>query len=166
MVVLGKALSGGFYPVSCLLADNAIMDQIKPGHHGSTYGGNPLATAVCLEAMKVLIEEKMVENSKVMGEYMLKQLKTIKKDYVKEARGRGLFCALEFNPGNSFSAYDLCMELMKNGMLAKPTHETTIRLTPPLIVKKNEIDKAMEILEKSMKNLETKTKAKCCTGCH
>lgn len=134
MVVLGKALSGGFYPVSALLADEEVMGQIKPGDHGSTYGGNPLGTATAIKAMQVLLEEKMTENSQKMGKLLLDGLTACKKDYIKEVRGRGLFCAVEFKVGTKFEAWDMCLALKKYGVLAKPTHETTIRFSPPLVI--------------------------------
>ena len=151
ILLLGKALSGGFYPVSAVLCDNHIMLTIKPGEHGSTYGGNALACAVTRAAMDVLINEKLVENSYNMGAVLLKGLKEIAagKTFVREARGRGLMCAIEMREDFKTSAWDICLELKKMGLLAKPTHSNIIRMTPPLVIKKEEVEKCVEIIGKT-----------------
>jgi len=128
IILLGKALSGGFYPISAVLTSREIMDVIKPGEHGSTYGGNPLACAIARTAVKVLIEEGMIENSLKLGTVLFKELQSIKKDFIKEVRGgKGLFAAIEFHEKSKVTAWDFSMKLKENGLLAKPTHGTTIR---------------------------------------
>ena len=127
IVLLGKALSGGVYPVSAILCDDIIMMTIQPGDHGSTYGGNPLACAVGRAAMDVLFEEKLVENSARLGEVLLNALKEVKKDFIQDVRGKGLFVALEIDPKAKFSAWDLCLKLKDKGLLAKTTHDNIIR---------------------------------------
>jgi len=145
--LIGKALSGGFYPVSAVLSTEEVMDVFNPGEHGSTFGGNPLACAVARTALKVLIEENMIENSAVMGEYFLSQLKArIKGPRIKEIRGRGLMLAIELTP-EAGGARKYCEELVKKGMLCKGTHENSIRISPPLVITKEEIDWAMERIE-------------------
>ena len=139
MVLLGKALAGGFMPVSAVLCDNHIMENIKPGEHGSTYGGNPLACAVATKSLEVLIEEKMSENSATMGEYLLQNLKQIVGgDLLHEIRGRGLFIGIEFKPGDY--ATEFSKLLLKNGLIAKPTHGNIIRFSPPLVITKSQVD--------------------------
>jgi len=136
MVILGKSLSGGFLPVSAVLADDNVMMNIHPGDHGSTFGGNPLACAVGMKALQVTLDEKLVENSAKMGKIMKKELIKITKnmDFVKEVRGKGLFCAAEIYNTDKINAWDVTMKLMEYGILAKPTHETVIRLCPPLVI--------------------------------
>lgn len=150
ILLLGKALSGGFYPVSAILCDNEIMNTIKPGHHGSTYGGNPLACATTRTALDVLIGEKMVENSFEMGKILLNGLQELQKqkNFVKVARGRGLMCALEMKEDFKTTAWDICLEMKNHGLLAKPTHNNIIRMTPPLVIKKEEVEKSLEIIKK------------------
>ena len=152
ILLLGKALSGGFYPVSVVLCDNHIMMNIKPGQHGSTYGGNPMAAAVTRTALDVLIQEKMIENSLKMGEIFVNGLKEIQngKQFIKEARGRGLMCALEMKGDFKTTAWDICIELRNQGLLAKPTHKNIIRLAPPLVIKKEEIEKSLDIIKKTL----------------
>lgn len=147
MVIIGKALSGGCYPVSALLADRSIMEVFKPGDHGSTFGGNPLGAAVARESLKVLIEENLVNNSFTLGSYFLSQLKCIESGYIKEARGKGLFIGIELNE-DAGGARRFCEALMKEGVLCKETHEHVIRFAPPLIIRKEEIDWALERLNK------------------
>lgn len=148
VLILGKALSGGTLPVSAVLADNDIMLCIKPGQHGSTYGGNPLACAVAMEAIKVLEEENLYENSKILGELLLTELKKIKSNYIKSVRGIGLWAAIEVNEQNGKDAKQICYSLMENGLLAKQTHETIIRLAPPLCITKDELLECIAILNK------------------
>jgi len=152
ILLLGKALSGGFYPVSAVLCDNHIMLNIKPGEHGSTYGGNALACAVTRTALDVLVGEKMVENSYKMGELLLKGLKEIatKRPFIRETRGRGLMCAVEMFEDFKTSAWDICLQLKDLGILAKPTHSNIIRMTPPLVIKKSEVEKCVEIIGKAL----------------
>jgi len=145
ILILGKALSGGLYPVSAVLADDEVMMQIKPGQHGSTYGGNPLGTKVAIAAMKVIEDEKLSENSAVVGKFLLEKLKTLPKSVVKEARGRGLMCAIEVHDG--FNAWEMCLKLRDHGLLAKPTHDTIIRFTPPCVMTKEETETCFNIIK-------------------
>ena len=144
VIIVGKALSGGFYPVSAVLADSEIMNVFKPGTHGSTFGGNPLACTVAREALKVVQDENLVENSAELGEYFLEKLKTLKNPHIKEVRGKGLFIAIELDE----AARPYCEELQKEGMLCKETHKYVIRIAPPLVIKKEELDYAFEKLQK------------------
>ncbi len=143
VLILGKALSGGFYPVSVVLAEDEVMNVFKPGDHGSTYGGNPLGAAIAIKALDVLIEEKMVENAAAMGEYIMNKLNEFSSPLIKEIRGRGLWIGIELKP-EAGGARKYCEKLMEEGLLCKETHEHTIRLAPPLIIKKEEIDWALD----------------------
>ncbi|OQY51661.1 MAG: ornithine--oxo-acid transaminase [Desulfobacteraceae bacterium 4572_89] len=143
MTLIGKALSGGLYPVSAVLSNTEIMDVLNPGEHGSTFGGNPLACAVARAALKVLVKEKMVENSAAMGDYFLEGLKTLKNPLIKEVRGRGLMIGLEFI-SNKVDVRAYCENLKDKGLLCKETHENIIRFAPPLVVTKKDIDYALE----------------------
>lgn len=145
IVTIGKALSGGFYPVSAVLADASLMDLFLPGEHGSTFGGNPLATAVAREALKVIVEEHLVENSEKMGEYFMDHLSEINSPHIKEVRGKGLLIGIELHP-EAGGARRFCEALQGKGILAKETHENVIRFAPPLIIKKEDIDWAMPII--------------------
>ena len=147
LTLIGKALSGGFYPISAVLSNKEVMDVLRPGEHGSTFGGNPLACAVARTALKVLIEENMIENAAAMGDYFLSKLIQIKNPYIKEVRGKGLMLAVEFIPGIG-GARQYCEALMRQGLLCKETHENIIRFAPPLLITKQEIDWAMERIEK------------------
>ena len=140
---MGKALSGGFYPISAVLSNKAVMDVLQPGEHGSTFGGNPLACAVARTAMRVLIEENMIENASQMGDYFLTGLRKICSPHIKEVRGRGLMIAMELLP-EAGGARRFCYELADKGMLCKETHENTIRFAPPLVIQKAEVDWALE----------------------
>lgn len=142
-VTIGKALSGGLYPVSAFLAKKEVMDVFNPGDHGSTFGGNPLGAAVAREAIKVLIEENMIENSYNMGKYFREKLREIPSNHVKEIRGKGLFIGVELHK-EAGGARRFCEALMERGILAKETHENVIRFAPPLIITKEEIDWALE----------------------
>ncbi|MBF0200547.1 MAG: ornithine--oxo-acid transaminase [Desulfamplus sp.] len=144
LTLIGKALSGGFYPVSAVLSNEAVLGLLQPGQHGSTFGGNPLACAVAREALKVLIEEKMIENSAQMGEYFLKELKKIEHPAIKEVRGRGLMIAIELYPETKGGARAVCEKLMAMGILCKETHTYTIRFAPPLVITREDIDWAVD----------------------
>ena len=146
ITVIGKALSGGFYPVSAVLSSREILGTFTPGDHGSTFGGNPLACAVARSALRVLVEEGMVENAAVMGDYFLNRLKNMKSNVVKEVRGRGLLIGVELLP-EAGGARLLCEKLMVNNLLCKETHKHVIRIAPPLVIQKDEIDWAMERIE-------------------
>jgi len=142
-VILGKALGGGLLPVSAFVAKSEILGLFKPGMHGSTFGGNPLSAAVGLEALKVLEEEHLVQKSHELGEYFIEKLRSLKTNAFKEIRGRGLWIGLEVNPKIA-NARKICEKLMERGILAKETHEVVIRLAPPLVITKEEIDWAVE----------------------
>jgi ornithine--oxo-acid transaminase len=139
MVIVGKALSGGLYPVSAVVSSKAVLGVYQPGDHGSTFGGNPLACAVARESLRVLIEEHLIERSEQLGEYFKGRLQRIESPYVKEVRGRGLFIGMELHPAAG-GARRFCVKLKERGLLCKETHEHTIRFAPPLIVKKEELD--------------------------
>jgi ornithine--oxo-acid transaminase len=146
VTLIGKALSGGFYPVSAILSNADVLGVFMPGDHGSTFGGNPLACAVARTALSVLVEEGMIENSARMGDYLLDNLRSIKAPRVKEVRGKGLFVGVEIHP-QAGGARALCERLMENGILAKETHDNVIRFAPPLVVTKHDIDWALERIE-------------------
>lgn len=146
LTLIGKALSGGFYPVSAVLSNIEVLGLLRPGEHGSTFGGNPLACAVARTAIKVIIEEKMIENSASMGAYFLDELKKIKSPKIKELRGRGLFIGVEFF-SDVGGARQYCEKLKDKGLLCKETHDNIIRFAPPLLIKKEEIDWALERIE-------------------
>lgn len=147
ILVLGKALSGGVLPVSAVLCDDPIMLTIRPGEHGSTYGGNPLACAVATSALQVLRDEKLAENSQQMGQVFMSKLAELKKyPWVTDVRGKGLLNAIEVKPKLKISAWDICMRLKDKGLLAKPTHETTIRFAPPLVITRPQIDECASII--------------------
>ena len=149
LTLVGKALSGGFYPVSAVLSNKEVMDVLQPGEHGSTFGGNPLACAIARTAIRVLKEEKMIENASQMGDYFLAGLKTIQSPHIKEVRGRGLMIAMELFQETG-GARPFCYKLADRGMLCKETHENTIRFAPPLVIKKEEVDWALEQIDAVM----------------
>lgn len=141
VVTVGKALSGGFYPVSAVLSSKDILGVFKPGEHGSTFGGSPMAASIAMAALDVIVDENLAENSKNMGEYLLGELRKIENNKIKEVRGRGLLIAMELNE----PARKYCEKLFKDyGILVKETHENTIRIAPPLIIKKDEVDIIIE----------------------
>jgi ornithine--oxo-acid transaminase len=142
-LILGKALGGGMMPVSAFLADDEIMAVFQPGSHGSTFGGNPLAATVALEALQILEDDDLIENSRRLGAYMLDRLSEIRTPLITDIRGRGLFIGVEFDP-NLVSAREVCERLMIRGVLSKETHETVVRFAPPLVIEQNEIDQALD----------------------
>lgn len=150
ILILGKALSGGTLPISAVLCDDEIMMTIKPGEHGSTYGGNPLACAVAMASLKVLKDEKMAENAAAMGEIFRTALHDIQSPYIKIIRGKGLLNAIVIEHHNKDAAWDLCMEMKQNGLLAKPTHGDKIRFAPPLLINKDEVAEAVNIIQQSL----------------
>jgi ornithine--oxo-acid transaminase len=154
ILVLGKALSGGVYPVSCVLADDEIMLTIKPGEHGSTYGGNPIAARVAMAALDVILEENLVENSNRMGEIFRREMKEVKSKMIEIVRGKGLLNAIAVKPNNGKTAWDVCLKLKENGLIAKPTHEHIIRFTPPLIITEPELMQAIEIIKRTFAEFE------------
>jgi ornithine--oxo-acid transaminase len=147
IVVLGKALSGGFYPISAVIADKSIMLTLKPGTHGSTFGGNPVAAAVAIKALEVIEEEKLIEKSLELGNYFMEKLKAIKNDKIDFVRGRGLW----FGVGLNCIARPICVKLQELGLLCKDTHKTIIRFAPPLIITKEELDLAINKIEEALK---------------
>ncbi|MEY2596049.1 MAG: ornithine--oxo-acid aminotransferase [Bacteroidota bacterium] len=155
ILLLGKALSGGTMPISAVLANDEVMLTIQPGEHGSTFGGNPLASVVAIAALKVLVDEQMAENADKMGELFRDKLRSIKSKYIKEVRGIGLMNAIEIIHHNPNAAWKLCETFLQNGLLAKPTHGDKIRLTPPLMINERQINEAVEIIEESLPVLES-----------
>jgi ornithine--oxo-acid transaminase len=152
-LILGKALGGGILPVSMFLARRDVMEVFKPGDHGSTFGGNPLAASVGLEALNILIEDGLAENSAEMGEYLLAELATIDSPLIKDLRGRGLFVGIEIEPSLA-TARDVCEALMDRGLLSKETHDTVVRLAPPLVITKTEIDWAVTQIREVMIDID------------
>ena len=150
ILILGKALSGGVLPVSAVLADDAIMLNILPGEHGSTYGGNPLACAVAITALTVLKEEKMAENAELMGALLRSELAKLHSPFITTIRGRGLLNAIVIKHANPEASWDLCLELKENGLLAKPTHGDKIRFAPPLLITKDQILESVDIIHRSL----------------
>ncbi|MBB4218050.1 ornithine--oxo-acid transaminase [Rhizobium sp. BK212] len=149
VTLIGKALSGGFYPVSAVLSNSEVLGVLKPGQHGSTFGGNPLACAVARTALKVLTEEGMIENAAVMGDYFLDGLRSIRSNIVRDVRGRGLMMAIELEP-EAGGARQYCHALKERGLLAKDTHDHTIRLAPPLVITREQVDWAVSQIEKTI----------------
>jgi len=146
ILVLGKALSGGLMPVSAVLCDNDIMLNMKPGMHGSTYGGNPLACRVAMAALQVLKDENLAARAEVLGEVFRSRMRSMKHTWIKEVRGKGLLNAIEIDPRHSTSAWAVCLKLADNGVLAKPTHETIIRFAPPLVISDEQLAEACDII--------------------
>ena len=154
ILILGKAISGGLMPVSCVLADDEIMMTIKPGEHGSTYGGNPIAAKVSMAALQVIKDEKLEENAERLGKIFRERMKAIKSDMVELVRGKGLLNAVVITPKNGKTAWDVCLKLRDNGLLAKPTHEHIIRFAPPLVINEEQLIEAIGIIEKTLKEFE------------
>ncbi len=146
LTLVGKALSGGFYPISAVLSSKEVLGVFKPGDHGSTFGGNPLGCAIARTALRVLIEENMIDNAAIMGEYFMKRLKEIDSPHIKEIRGRGLLIGIELHHRVG-GARRFCEALQAEGILCKETHQHVVRLAPPLIIKKENIDGALERIE-------------------
>ena len=155
-LILGKALGGGFMPVSVFLSSKDVLQWMNPGSHGSTFGGNPLGSAIAKRSLELLYEEGLIENSRIMGEYFKNSLLQLNSKIIKEVRGKGLWLGVEIDP-KFISGKDLSKLLLKKGILCKETRETTIRFAPPLIIKKDEIDWAVEIIGDAFKNIESKT---------
>ncbi|MGE5355860.1 MAG: ornithine--oxo-acid transaminase [Deltaproteobacteria bacterium] len=153
-VILGKALSGGQYPVSAVLANDDVMLTIKPGEHGSTFGGNPLACKVAIAALEVVRDEKLAENAFKMGEILRAGLREIKSDMVTVVRGKGLLNAIVIKPVNDIDAWKVCLKLRDNGLLAKPTHGDIIRFAPPLVINEDQINKCVDIIATTIKQCE------------
>nr|WP_319267883.1 ornithine--oxo-acid transaminase [uncultured Draconibacterium sp.] len=154
ILVLGKAVSGGIYPVSCVLADDEIMLTIKPGEHGSTYGGNPIAGKVAMAALDVIQEEGLIENAERLGKIFRKEMSAIDSPLIEMVRGKGLLNAVAIKPTNGKTAWDVCLALKENGLIAKPTHEHIIRFTPPLVITEEQLMEAIEIIKTTIKQFE------------
>jgi len=152
ILILGKALSGGTLPVSAVLADDEVMLTIQPGDHGSTYGGNPLACKIAMEALTVLKEERMAENAEKMGQILRKELTSLKSEIISTVRGKGLLNAIVIEHPDPEAAWALCLRLKENGMLAKPTHGDKIRLAPPLTITEDQIMECVNAVKKSLRN--------------
>ena len=150
ILVLGKAISGGMMPVSCVLADNEVMLTIKPGEHGSTYGGNPIAAKVSMAALEVLVNEKLAENAERIGKIFRDEMKAFHSPIIEQVRGKGLLNAIQIKPYEGKKAWDLCLAMKEYGLIAKPTHEHTIRFTPPLVIKEEQMREAIAIIQKTM----------------
>ncbi len=156
ILILGKALSGGFYPVSAVLADDDIMLCIKPGEHGSTFGGNPIAAKVAIAALKVIKDENLAENAEKMGQIFREELNKLEKesDIVEKVRGKGLLNAIVIRPKGGKTAWDVCLALKENGLLAKPTHEHIIRFAPPLVITESQLRETIDIINKTIKQFD------------
>jgi len=150
LLILGKALSGGMYPVSGVLANDDVMMCIKPGQHGSTYGGNPLGCKIAISAMEVVLEEKLADNAQTLGEILRTELRNIKSDRITLVRGKGLLNAIIIKEKDGISAWEVCLKLAENGLLAKPTHGDIIRFAPPLVITKEQILECAAIIEKTI----------------
>ncbi|NLO69113.1 MAG: ornithine--oxo-acid transaminase [Bacteroidales bacterium] len=153
ILILGKALSGGFYPISAVLADDDIMLCIKPGEHGSTFGGNPLASKIAIAALEVIRDEKLAENAEKMGQLFRSELSKIKSDRIKLIRGKGLLNAIIIEPRGNHQAWDVCLALKENGLIAKPTHDHIIRFAPPLVINEEQIMEATAIIRETIEAL-------------
>lgn len=155
VLVLGKALSGGLYPISAVLADKKIMDVIEPGTHGSTYGGNPLAAKIAIAALRVLEEEGLAENAEKMGNILRKGLGEMDKEIVISNRGKGLLNAIVIN-NDRIDAFDFCLKLKENGLLSKPTHDNVLRLAPPLVITEPQVCESLDIINKTIDEIKRK----------
>ena len=164
ILILGKALSGGVYPVSAVLADKEIMLCIRPGEHGSTYGGNPLGCAVAMAALKVLKDEGMIENAEKLGQKLREDLNALNCPIISCIRGRGLLNAIEIDKSkltfNNATAWDICLLMKRKGLLTKPTHENIIRLAPPLCINEEEMNACVRIISESLQEIVTWNKEK------
>jgi ornithine--oxo-acid transaminase len=154
VLILGKALSGGAYPISAVLADDEIMLTIKPGEHGSTFGGNPLAARVAVAALQVVKEEKLAERAEKLGKLFRAEMEKIESDMIELVRGKGLLNAVVIRPKNGKTAWDVCIKMAENGLLAKPTHDHIIRFAPPLVISEEELMEALSIIKKSILSFE------------
>jgi ornithine--oxo-acid transaminase len=150
ILILGKALGGGVFPISAALADDEIMLTIKPGEHGSTFGGNPLATRVSIAALEVIKEEKLTERAEYLGKIFREEIMKIKSPMIEKVRGKGLLNAVIIKPMNGKEAWDVCLKMAENGVLAKPTHQHIIRFAPPLVISEEELRDAIEKIKKSI----------------
>ncbi|PWU03212.1 MAG: ornithine--oxo-acid transaminase [Bacteroidetes bacterium] len=156
ILILGKALSGGMFPISAVLADDPVMLTIKPGEHGSTYGGNPLACFVATEALKVLREENLAQNAEQMGALLRDEIRALQSPLISDVRGKGLLNAIEIKHSDAHAAWEICLLLKEYGLLAKPTHGDKIRLAPPLVIQREQILESVEILKRSLEEFESR----------
>ena len=154
ILILGKALSGGAYPISAVLADDDIMLTILPGEHGSTFGGNPLAARVAIAALEVIRDENLAENAARLGEIFRKEMKNIKSEMIELVRGKGLLNAVVVRPKGGKTAWDICLTMKDNGLIAKPTHDHIIRFAPPLVITEEQLYEAIDIIKKSFAEFE------------
>lgn len=152
ILILGKALSGGVYPVSGVLSSDEVMLCIKPGEHGSTYGGNPLACRVATVALEVTRDEQLAENAAALGEILRNSLRNLNNPIIRQVRGKGLLNAIEIDESNGISAWDVCIRMMNKGLLAKPTHGNTIRFAPPLVITESQLVECINIIAESISN--------------
>ena len=150
ILILGKAISGGVYPISCVLADDEIMLTIRPGEHGSTYGGNPIASAVAMEALQIIEDEKLIDNSFAIGQLFRDEMKKFESQMIAEVRGKGLLNAITIRPKDGKTAWDVCLKMSDLGLIAKPTHGDIIRFTPPLVITEQQMREALEIIKKAI----------------
>jgi len=154
ILILGKALSGGAMPVSAVLADNEIMLTIKPGEHGSTFGGNPVAARVAIAALEVVKEEKLAEKAEYLGKIFREEMGNVKSEMIELVRGKGLLNAIIIRPKNGFEAWDVCVKMKDMGLLAKPTHGNIIRFAPPLVISEKQLREAIEIIKSAILSFE------------
>ena len=154
ILILGKALSGGVLPVSAVLSDDDIMLTIKPGQHGSTFGGFPLACKVAMAALEVVREENLSSKAESLGIIFREEIQKIKSPFIKQVRGKGLLNAIVISPYNGKEAWDICLSMAENGLLAKPTHQHIIRFAPPLIISEVQLREAIDIIKRSIQSLE------------
>jgi len=154
ILILGKALSGGVFPVSAVLADDPVMMVIKPGQHGSTFGGNPIAAKVAVAALQVIKDEKLEERAEHLGKIFRNELSKINSEMIEMVRGKGLLNAIIIKPKNGKEAWDVCVKMADNGLLAKPTHQHIIRFAPPLVISEEQLFEAIEIIKKSILSFE------------
>lgn len=154
VLILGKALGGGMMPVSCVLADDEIMLCIRPGEHGSTFGGNPIAAKVSIAALEVVRDEKLAENAENLGKIFREKIRQIPSDRIDLVRGKGLLNAVVIKPKNGKTAWDVCLKMRDKGLLAKPTHQHIIRFAPPLVINKVELMQAIGLIENTFAELD------------
>lgn len=154
VLILGKALSGGVYPVSAVLADDDVMLTIKPGEHGSTFGGNPVAAKVAIAALEIVRDEKLAENAERLGKIFRNEFSSIQSEMIDTVRGKGLLNAVVIKPKNGKTAWDVCLAMKENGLIAKPTHDHIIRFAPPLVITEEQLREAMDIIKRTFKDFE------------
>ena len=154
ILILGKALGGGVVPVSAVLADDDIMLNIKPGEHGSTFGGNPIAAKVSIAALEVIKEENLMEKAERLGKIFREEIGKIESPMIEKVRGKGLLNAVIIRPKDGKEAWDVCLKMRDLGLLAKPTHQHIIRFAPPLVITEEELREAIEIIKKALKSFE------------